>query len=72
MTPIKQSISETDSLLPTVLNIFSQWKLTDVQVQNLLGLNSEETRHGFLERLSQILGIYKSLQILFPDKTFKN
>ncbi len=68
------------SLLPTIFNIFSQWRLTGAQQMTLLGLSNEKTLYNWkkqpakakltrdmLERASYILGIYKSLQILLPD-----
>ncbi|HHJ18860.1 MAG TPA: DUF2384 domain-containing protein [Gammaproteobacteria bacterium] len=70
------------ALLPAVFNIFSQWRLTGSQQMALLGLSNEKTLYNwkkhpekakltrdFLERVSYILGIYKSLQILLPDPT---
>ena len=70
----------TSSLLPAVFNVFRHWCLTDVQQMTLSGLsdgnilndwknqpvNAELTLDD-LERASYILGIYRSLQILFPD-----
>lgn len=71
----------TRALLPAIFNILSQWKLSGAQQMILLGLNNEKTLYNwkgrpekarltrdFLERASYILGIYKSLQILFPDQ----
>jgi|SRR5690606_1133974 len=70
------------SLLPAIFNIFSQWRLTGAQQMTLLGLSNEKTLYNWknqpekakltrdlLERISYILGIYKSLQILLPDPT---
>lgn len=72
----------TRSLLSAIFNIFSEWHLKGTQQMILLGLGNEKTfynwkRHpekakltrDLLERASYILGIYKSLQILFPDRT---
>lgn len=69
------------SLLPAVFAIFSQWRLTGSQQMALLGLRNERTLYNWkgrpekarltpdlLERASYILGIYKSLQILLPDR----
>ena len=81
-----QSSSSTASLLlPTIFNIFSQWKLTGTQQMTLLGLSNEKTLYNWksqpetaeltrdlLERASYILGIYKSLQILLPDQELSN
>lgn len=71
----------TRSLLPAIFTIFHQWKLTGAQQMTLLGLSNEKTLYNWkgqpekakltrdmLERASYILGIYKSLQILFPDQ----
>jgi len=68
------------SLLPAIFNIFSQWRLTGAQQMTLLGLSNEKTLYNWksqpekakltrdlLERISYILGIYKSLQILLPN-----
>lgn len=73
----------TRSLLPAIFNIFSEWHLKGAQQMILLGLSNEKTFYNWkshpekakltrdlLERASYILGIYKSLQILFPDQTF--
>ncbi|MCC4261459.1 MbcA/ParS/Xre antitoxin family protein [Pseudomonas aestusnigri] len=56
------------------------WHLTDTQQARLLGLHDEKALHNWrahpesasistdlIERASYILGIYKSLQILFPN-----
>lgn len=71
---------EPDSLLPVIFNIFSLWHLTGHQQMTLLGLGNEKTLYNWknrpekakltrdhLERASYILGIYRALQILFPD-----
>ena len=73
------------SLLPAIFAIFSQWRLTGAQQMTLLGLTNEKTLYNWksqpekarltrdlLERVSYILGIYKSLQILLPDKVLAN
>lgn len=72
----------TRSLLPAIFNIFSNWNLKGAQQMVLLGLSNEKTLYNWknqpekakltrdlLERTSYILGIYKSLQILLPDRT---
>lgn len=72
----------TGSLLPSILKIFRQWRLTAAQQMILLGLGSEETLCSWkrqpdkakltrdqLERTSYILGIFKSLQVLLPEQT---
>jgi len=72
---------ESGSLLPVIFNIFSRWRLTGQQQMTLLGLSNEKTLYNwknqpekaklsrdFLERASYILGIYRALQILFPDE----
>ena len=69
------------ALLSAIFAIFSQWRLTGAQQMTLLGLNNEKTLYNWkgqpekakltrnlLERTSYILGIYKSLQILFPTR----
>ena len=78
---LQRGSSVTSSLLPAIFNIFSQWRLTGAQQMTLLGLSNEKTLYNWksrpekakltrdlLERASYILGIYKSLQILLPDK----
>ncbi len=72
---------ESGSLLPVIFNIFSPWRLTGQQQMTLLGLSNEKTLYNWknqpgkakltrdcLERASYILGIYRALQILFPDE----
>lgn len=72
---------EPDSLLPVIFTIFSSWRLTGQQQMTLLGLSNEKTLYNWknqpekaklprdcLERASYILGIYRALQILFPDE----
>ncbi|GAB5415742.1 MAG: hypothetical protein Cons2KO_33450 [Congregibacter sp.] len=72
---------ESGSLLPVIFNIFSLWRLTGQQQMTLLGLSNEKTLYNWknqpekakltrdcLERASYILGIYRELQILFPDE----
>ena len=69
------------SLLPAIFNIFSLWRLTGQQQMTLLGLSNEKTLYNWkkqpekakltrdcLERASYILGIYRALQVLFPDE----
>ncbi len=78
---LQRGSSATRSLLPAIFNIFSEWQLKGVQQMTLLGLSNEKTLYNWkshpekakltrdlLERASYILGIYKSLQILFPDQ----
>ncbi len=78
---LQRGSSVTRSLLPAIFNIFSEWQLKGVQQMTLLGLSNEKTLYNWkshpekakltrdlLERASYILGIYKSLQILFPDQ----
>lgn len=78
---LHRSPSIARSLLPAIFNIFSEWRLKGAQQMILLGLSNEKTLYNWkshpekakltrdlLERASYILGIYKSLQILFPDQ----
>lgn len=78
---LQRGSSVPSALLPAIFNIFGQWRLTGAQQMNLLGLRNEKTLYNWkskpekakltrdlLERTSYILGIYKSLQILLPDK----
>jgi len=73
--------AEPGSLLPAIFNIFSLWRLTGQQQMTLLGLSNEKTFYNWkrqpekakltrdlLERASYLLGIYRALQILFPDE----
>ena len=73
------------SLLPAIFNIFSLWRLTGQQQMTLLGLSNEKTLYNWknqpekakltrdcLERISYILGIYRALQVLFPDEAFSD
>jgi hypothetical protein len=72
----------TGSLLPSIFKIFSQWRLTCAQQMTLLGLSNEENLYNWksqpeaakltrdqLERISYILGIFKSLQVLLPEQS---
>ncbi len=78
---LQRGSSLTRALLPAIFNIFSEWRLKGAQQMTLLGLSNEKTLYNWkahpekakltrdlLERTSYILGIYKSLQILFPDQ----
>tara|TARA_R110002072_G_scaffold953_4_gene7894 strand:+ start:361 stop:792 length:432 start_codon:yes stop_codon:yes gene_type:complete len=78
--PLERGSSFTSSLLPAIFTIFSQWRLTDAQQMTLLGLINATILYDLksqpenaklttdqLERVSYILGIYQSLQILLPD-----
>lgn len=69
------------TLLPAIFNIFSLLRLTGQQQMMLLGLSNEKTLYNWknqpekakltrdcLERASYILGIYRALQVLFPDE----
>lgn len=68
-------------LLPSLFNIFKLWRLNGREQMALLGLTNEKTLYNWkrhpekaqltpdlIERASYLLGIYKSLQILFPTK----
>ena len=72
---------EPGSLLPAIFSIFTLWHLSGHQQMTLLGLSNEKTLYNwknrpekakltrdFLERASYILGIYRALQVLFPDE----
>ncbi len=82
---LQRGPSVSRSLLPAIFNIFKEWKLKGAQQMILLGLSNEKTLYNWknqpekakltrdlLERTSYILGIYKSLQILLPDRTLAN
>jgi hypothetical protein len=68
------------AILPAVFNIFNLWNLTGAEQMTLLGLANEKTLYNWkkvpekaklnrdlIERISYILGIFKSLEILLPD-----
>ena len=71
---------DTAPLLPAIFNIFKFWGLTGSQQMTLLGLTNEKTFYNWkseprkarlskdvLERISYILGIFESLQVLLQD-----
>ncbi|MBT4879927.1 MAG: DUF2384 domain-containing protein [Alphaproteobacteria bacterium] len=81
-TSTSQEINRRDLARPALdafFNIANLWHLDTEQQMNLLGLESRSTffkwkkeKNGLLskdtlERISYILGIYKALQILFPN-----
>lgn len=65
--------------LKAFFNIAQAWNLTNEEQKKLLGIENDSTFYKWksekvgipskdqLERISLILGIYKSLQILFPN-----
>lgn len=82
---LQRGSSVSSSLLPAIFNIFNQWHLTGAQQMTLLGLSNEKTLYNWksrpekakltrdlLERASYILGIYKSLQILLPERVLSD
>ena len=68
--------------LRTFFNVASAWQLSVVEQRALLGWPAASTYHKYktgdcgalsfdtLTRLSLILGIYKSLQLLYPEPRF--
>ena len=68
--------------LRTFFNIAADWQLSVVEQRALLGWPAASTYHKYkagehgalsfdtLTRLSLILGIYKSLHILYPERAF--
>ena len=65
--------------LRTFFRIAAAWQLTVVEQRALLGWPAASTYHKYksgdlsfdtLTRLSLILGIYKSLQLLYPEPRF--
>jgi hypothetical protein len=68
--------------LRTFFNIAAAWGLSVVEQRALLGWPAASTYHRYkagehgplsfdtLTRLSLVLGIYKSLQVLYPDQGF--
>lgn len=76
----KQRKAYTEPLLKTIFNIFEAWGLSNSQQQSLLGLHNEGTffnwkkrpasatlTNDLLERISYLLGIWRSLQMLIPE-----
>ncbi|MEH6501654.1 MAG: MbcA/ParS/Xre antitoxin family protein [Pseudoalteromonas distincta] len=77
---IQQDSQTAKTALTAIFRILNMWHLTDTQQARLLGLHDEKALHNWrahpesasistdlIERASYILGIYKSLQILFPN-----
>ena len=68
--------------LRTFFNIAAAWQLSVLEQRALLGWPAASTYHKYkaqdhgalsydtLTRLSLVLGIYKSLQVLYPDQPF--
>ena len=68
--------------LRTFFNIAAAWRLTVAEQRGLLGWPAASTYHKYkagdhgalsfdtLTRLSLVLGIYKSLQVLYPEPAF--
>jgi len=68
--------------LRTFFNIAAAWQLTVLEQRALLGWPAASTFHKYkagdhgaltfdtLTRLSLLIGIYKSLQVLYPEPTF--
>jgi hypothetical protein len=68
--------------LRTFFNIAAAWQLSVVEQRALLGWPAASTYHKYkagehgalsfdtLTRLSLMLGIYKSLQVLYPERAF--
>ena len=77
---LQSGSTDPSSLLPAIFKTFSHWQLSGSQQMTLLGLSNEKTLYNWknqpekakltsdsLKRASYVLGIYRSLQILFPD-----
>lgn len=70
--------------LRTFFNLAREWSLTEQEQMKLLGLNSRsifqnweagstsEVSRDTLERISYLLGIYKAINILLPDRNRAN
>lgn len=68
--------------LRTFFNIAAAWRLTVEQQRGLLGWPASSTFHKYksgdhgtlsfdtLTRISLVIGIYKNLQVLYPEPTF--
>lgn len=66
--------------LCTFFNLAKAWGLSEPEQMRLLGLNSRSTLHAWksgrvskvsrdtLERISYLLGIFKAINILLPDR----
>jgi hypothetical protein len=66
--------------LRTFFNLAKAWELSEQEQMKLLGLNSRSTLHAWksgrvskvsrdtLERISYLLGIFKAINILLPDR----
>ena len=75
---LKSEINTT--ALEAFFNICTLWQLKDKEQMILFGTRTESTFYNYkknkkgilhkdtLERISYIVGIYKALQILFPDE----
>lgn len=82
-SPDSQNVKKIDAgvILPGIFKLLGEeWELNNEQQMRLLGLGSRQTlanwkrapaaatmSRDLQERLSYLLGIYKSLRILFPD-----
>ncbi len=70
--------------LKSFFQIAKKWQVTEKQTEGLLGWPCRQTVYNWqkntsttlpydtLTRISLILGIYKDLHILYPEKTFAN
>lgn len=70
--------------LRTFFNLAREWSLTEQEQMKLLGLTSRTTFQNWeaggvsevsrdtLERISHLLGIYKAINILLPDRECAN
>ncbi|EPR15508.1 hypothetical protein M527_13400 [Sphingobium indicum IP26] len=70
--------------LRTFFNLAGEWSLTEQEQMKLLGLTSRSTFQNWeagglsevsratLERISYLLGIYKAINILLPDRDRAN
>ena len=79
ISPSKFSEEECQAMHRTVIVLFKKWEITDAQAAKLLGGISVTThrrwKNGKLrmigpdlaERMSTLLGIHKSLRLLFKD-----
>ena len=71
-------------VLRTFFNLAREWSLTEQEQMKLLGLTSRSTFQNWeaggvsevsrdtLERISYLLGIYKAINILLPDRDRAN
>jgi len=73
------TVAEAQAMQRAVINLFERWKLTEIEAATLLGGVNPRTYHRWKKgeygrtsvdlnaRLSNLMGIHKSLRLLFKD-----